>query len=100
LPFHPHPDGCPFYVHWISSGLTIDFALRKVDLFAAVGAFMGFVKFVREDLFLCTAMGAGTDKRLQVLVVFKARAMLWCGHRPLLDKNRPAGQSDANACRA
>jgi hypothetical protein len=63
---------------------------------------MGFVKLVREDLFLRTTIGAGADKRLQVLVMFKARAMLWCCHEPLLDmlKTGPAWQFSANACQA
>jgi hypothetical protein len=102
LPFHSHPERCPVDVHWIRSGFPIKFALRKIDLFTAAAAFMGFVKFVRENLFLRTAMGASADKRLQVLVVFKARAMLWCGHKPLLDliKIGPAWQLNVNACRA
>jgi hypothetical protein len=74
------------------SGFTIKFTLRKIDLFSAVSAFMRFVKFIRENFFLCTAMGAIADKRFQVFVVFEPRAMLWCRHRPLLAARRAIGR--------
>jgi hypothetical protein len=64
--------------------LPIKLALRKIDLLSAVAAFVGFIELIREDLFLSTTIGASADKRLQVLEVFKARAMLWCGHERLL----------------
>jgi hypothetical protein len=73
-----------FFLWRPGSGLAIEFTLRKIDLFSTFAAFMGFIKFIREDLFLRTAISAGADERFQVLVVFKTRAMLGCRHGILL----------------
>jgi hypothetical protein len=41
---------------------------------------MLFVKLVREDLSFLPTVGAFADERLQMLELFKTRAMLWRGH--------------------
>ncbi len=56
----------------------------EIYLFAALGAFMDFFKFVGENFLGCAAFGAFAGKRLEFFEVFKSRAVLGCTHDDLL----------------
>jgi hypothetical protein len=58
--------------------------LAEINGLTARIAKMLLIEFIREDLFLLTAFGAGANERFQVLMAFKAWTVLWCGHSLLL----------------
>jgi hypothetical protein len=59
-------------------------ALGEVDLLPAALAEMFLVKLIGENFRFFAAILAFADKRLQVLHLFKSRAMLGGGHKFLL----------------
>jgi hypothetical protein len=58
--------------------------LFEINFFAATLAAMGFIEFIRKNFLGLAAGWALALKRFQVLELFIARTMLWCGHDCLL----------------
>jgi hypothetical protein len=58
--------------------------LVEINLFTATLTTVGFIEFIRKDFLGFAAGWAFALKRFQVLELFIARTMLWCGHAYLL----------------
>jgi hypothetical protein len=71
-------------VVFVRSGFAAQCALLKINLLTAGRTTMGLIEFIREDLFFLAASWAFADKGFEVLMAFKSRAMLGCGHGNLL----------------
>jgi hypothetical protein len=76
VPFAGIPLGC-YLTRFIGTG-------GKIDLLAALGAFVGLVEFVGKNLFGFTTFRAFTGKGFQLFEIFKSGAMLRCAHDALL----------------
>jgi hypothetical protein len=59
-------------------GLAIKGTLFEIDGFSALGASVGLVKLIGEDLFLLAALRAFADKGFQRFKILKAGAVLRC----------------------
>ena len=59
-------------------------ALAEINLLAATLTAMGFIEFIRKDFLGFAAGWALALKGFQILELFIARTMLWCGHANLL----------------
>jgi hypothetical protein len=56
----------------------------EIDLFAALGAFMGFIKLIGKNFLGFITCRAFAGKGFQVLEIFKSGAVLRCSHVGLL----------------
>jgi hypothetical protein len=75
---------CHFVYVTSGSGLAVQSTLGKINRLATSRASVGLIEFIRKNFFLLAACGACANKRLQMFVAFKSRAMLRSCHDILL----------------